>query len=329
MIINRTPFRISFFGGGTDYPIWYKKNCGAVLSTSINKYCYINCRYLPPFFKYKYRIIYSELEQTKTISEIKHPSARETLAYLNMDRGLDVHLHSDLPAKAGLGTSSSFTVGLISALNALKGKMISKRQLALDAIHIEQDLIKENVGSQDQVAAAFGGLNKIEFNGEKEFLVKPLTINKEKLNLFQDNLLLFFTGFSRIASKIAKEQIKKTPKKKKELTKIYEMVDQAVDILSSSDTDLTEFGKLLHETWMIKKKLTNMISNPALDKIYNRGLKAGALGGKILGAGGGGFMLFFVEPEKQRRVKKELNDLLYVPFNFDKLGSQIVYYMEE
>ena len=329
MIINRTPFRISFFGGGTDYPVWYKKHGGAVLSTSINKYCYINSRYLPPFFKYKYRIVYSELEQTKTISEIEHPSARETLAYLNMDRGVDIHLHSDLPAKAGLGTSSSFTVGLLSALNALKGKMISKRQLAIDAIHIEQNLIKENVGSQDQVCAAFGGLNKIEFNGEREFIVHPITINKEKYNLFQDHLLLFFTGFSRVASKIAEEQIKKTPKKEKELKKMHEMVDQAVEILSNNDTDLTEFGKLLHETWTIKRTLTNKISNPTLDKIYSRGIKAGSVGGKILGAGGGGFMLFFVEPEKQTRVKKELKDLLHVPFRFDKLGSQIVYYMGE
>jgi len=329
VIINRTPFRISFFGGGTDYPVWYKKHGGAVLSTSINKYCYINCRYLPPFFKYKYRIAYSDLEQTKIISEIRHPSARETLAYLNMDKGVDIHLHSDLPAKAGLGTSSSFTVGLLSVLNALKGKMVSKRQLAMDAIHIEQNLIKENVGSQDQVCAAFGGLNKIEFNEEHDFIVYHMTIKKEKYNMLQDNLLLFFTGFSRIASQIAEEQIKKTPKKEKELTKMHEMVNQAVEILGSSDTDLTDFGKLLHETWMIKRTLTDKISNATLDKIYNRGIKAGAHGGKILGAGGGGFILFYVEPEKQASVKKELKDLLYVPFRFDNLGSQIVYYMEE
>jgi D-glycero-alpha-D-manno-heptose-7-phosphate kinase len=329
VIINRTPFRISFFGGGTDYPVWYKKHGGAVLSTSINKYCYINCRYLPPFFKYKYRLVYSQLEHTKTISEIEHPSARETLAYLNIDRGVDIHLHSDLPAKAGLGTSSSFTVGLLSALNALKGRMASKRQLAMDAIHIEQHLIQENVGSQDQVCAAFGGLNKIEFNGEREFIVHPITIKKEKYNLLQDNLLLFFTGFSRIASKIAEEQIKTTSTKEKELTTMHEMVDQAVDILNSSDTDLSAFGKLLHETWMIKRTLTDKISNPTLDKIYHRGIQAGALGGKILGAGGGGFMLLYVEPEKQARVKKELKELLYVPFRFDNLGSQIVYYMDE
>jgi len=329
VIINRTPFRISFFGGGTDYPVYYKENGGSVLSTSINKYCYINCRYLPPFFKYKYRIVYSKLEQTKTISEIDHPSVRETLAYLNMDRGVDIHLHSDLPARAGLGTSSSFTVGLLNSLNALRGKLVSKRQLALDAIHIEQNLIKENVGSQDQVSAAFGGLNRIDFGGDQEFIVQPIPLRSEKYNLLQDHLLLFFTGFSRTASKIAAEQIKKTPMRKTELKEMNEMVDEAVNILNDSDTDLTDFGKLLHKNWMIKRKLTDKISNSTIDDIYQRGINSGALGGKILGAGGGGFILFFVEPELQSRVKRELKDLLYVPFRFDNVGSQIIYYTGE
>jgi D-glycero-alpha-D-manno-heptose-7-phosphate kinase len=274
-------------------------------------------------------LVHSQLEHTNSISEIDHPSVRETLAYLNIDRGIDIHLHSDLPARAGLGTSSSFTVGLLNALNALKGKMISKRQLAMDAIHIEQNLIKENVGSQDQVSAAFGGLNKIEFGGDQEFSVQPITLSKEKYNLFQDHLLLFFTGFSRIASKIAEEQIKKTPERINELKQMHQMVDEAVEILNERDSDLTDFGKLLHQNWMIKRKLTSKITNKTINDIYEKGRKAGALGGKILGAGGGGFMLFFVEPEYQTQVKKALKHLLHVPIRFDSIGSQIIYYTGE
>jgi D-glycero-alpha-D-manno-heptose-7-phosphate kinase len=326
MIISRTPFRISFFGGGTDYPIWYKKNRGAVLATSINKYCYITCRYLPPFFEHKHRVVYSIVENTKTISEIKHPAVRETLAYMNIDRGVELHHDGDLPARAGLGTSSSFTVGLVNALYALKGKMVTKRQLALDAIHIEQERIKENVGSQDQITTAFGGFNKIEFDGGSEFQVQPIIMTKEKFQFLQDHMMLFFTGLFRTASNIAKEQIKKTHEKKKELKRMAEMVDEAVNILNENDLDLKDFGKLLHENWMIKRKLTNKITTNTIDKIYETAIKAGALGGKLLGAGGGGFILFFVEPEKQRTVMKKMKNLLYVPFRFEKLGSQIIYY---
>ena len=326
MIISRTPFRISFFGGGTDYPVHYKKHGGAVLATSINKYCYITCRYLPPFFKHKHHIVYSKIELTKNISEIQHPAVRETLRHMNIEKGVEIHHDGDLPARAGLGTSSSFTVGAINALYALKGKIVTKRQLSLDAIHIEQNRIKENVGSQDQIAAAFGGFNKIEFNGEEEFRVQPIILTSEKLQHLQNHMMLFFTGFSRTASNIAKEQIRKTPDRKKELTRMTEMVDEAIGILNENDTDLTDFGKLLHENWMIKRNLTDKITNNAIDKIYHDALNAGAIGGKLLGAGGGGFILFFVEPEKQEKVKKKLNNLLYVPFKFEKLGSQIVYY---
>lgn len=329
MIICRTPFRISFFGGGTDYPVWYKEHGGAVLSTSINRYCYVSTRFLPPFFKYNYRIVHSEVQTTKKIKEIEHPAVKATLEYMPPEKGVEIHRDSDLPARAGLGTSSSFTVGLLHTFYALKGSMVSKRQLALDAIHIEQDIIKENVGSQDQICAAFGGMNKIEFGGDHEFLVQPMILTKEKFNKFQDHLMLFFTGFSRKASEIASEQIKKTPDRGKELGQMHEMVDEAITILNSSDSDLTDFGKLLHKNWVIKRKLTKKITTPHIDEIYNRGIKAGALGGKLLGAGGGGFILFFVEPEKQSKVKKKLSDLLYVPFRFDSLGSQIVYYMGE
>jgi D-glycero-alpha-D-manno-heptose-7-phosphate kinase len=326
MIISRTPFRVSFFGGGTDYPIHYKKHGGAVLATSINKYCYITCRYLPPFFEHKHHIVYSISEYPKKISEIKHPSVRETLKFMEIDRGVEIHHDGDLPARAGLGTSSSFTVGLLNVLYALKGKMVTKRQLSLDAIHVEQNMIKESVGSQDQVTASFGGFNKIEFNGDEEFRVQPVTINNEKYQLLQDHLMLFFTGFSRTASEIAKEQIKKTPEKKKELKRMAETVDEAIDILNGNDSDFTDFGKLLHENWMIKRKLTSRITTNTIDKIYKHAISAGALGGKLLGAGGGGFILLFVEPDKQQKVMKKLKNLLYVPFRFESLGSQIIYY---
>ncbi len=326
MIISRTPFRISFFGGGTDYPVWYREHGGAVLATSINKHCYITCRYLPPFFEHKYRIVYSKTEQTQNISEIQHLSARETLNFLDINRGVEIHHDGDLPARTGLGSSSAFTVGLLNALYALKGKMVTKRQLALDAIHIEQDRLKENVGSQDQTTAAFGGFNKIEFGGEQQILVQPITLNSRKCQLLQDHLMLFFTGFSRTASEIAGEQIRKTPDKKNELIRMREMVEEAISILNGGDSDITDFGRLLHEGWMIKRSLTDKISTAQIDKIYETALNAGALGGKLLGAGGGGFILFFVEPEFQQRVKEKLKNLLYVPFKFENLGSQIIYY---
>ena len=326
MIISRTPFRISFFGGGTDYPVWYNEHGGAVLATSINKYCYITLRYLPPFFDYRYRIVYSKTEQTQDISGIYHPSARETLRFMNWDRGIEIHHDADLPARTGLGSSSAFTVCLLNALYALKGKMITKRQLALEAIHIEQDRIRENVGSQDQTTAAFGGFNKIEFGGEQHIQVQPITLNAEKIQLLQDHLLLFFTGFARTASEIAGEQIKKTPTKENELRRMSEMVDEAMSILNGSSSSITDFGRLMHETWMIKRSLTNKITTPQIDKIYDTAIKAGALGGKLLGAGGGGFILFFVAPEDQHKVKEKLKNLLYVPFSFESLGSQIIYY---
>jgi len=269
------------------------------------------------------------MEHTKTISEIQHLSARETLNFMNIDRGVEIHHDGDLPARTGLGSSSAFTVGLLNTLYALKGKMVTMRQLALDAIHIEQDLIKENVGSQDQTSAAFGGFNKIEFGGEQQIQVSPITINSRKLQLLQDNLMLFFTGFSRTASEIAGEQIKQTPNKKNELNQMLEMVDDAVSILNRSDSDITDFGRLLHESWLIKRSLTDKISNQHIDNIYEEAINAGALGGKLLGAGGGGFVLFFVEPEFQSKVREKLRNLLYVPFKFESLGSQIIYYVPQ
>ncbi len=326
MIISRTPFRISFFGGGTDYPVWYRKYGGAVLATSINKYCYITCRYLPPFFEHKHRIVYSKTELVRSISEIQHPSVRETLTFVNMDRGVEIHHDGDLPAGSGLGSSSAFTVCLLSALHALKGEMVAKMQLALEAIHIEQNRIKENVGSQDQTTAAFGGFNKIEFGGKQEISVQPVTLGSRKLELCQNHLMLFYTGVSRTASEIAGEQIRKTPEKKKELTRMMEMVDEAIGILGGSDSGITDFGKLLHESWMIKRSLTDKITNPLIDSIYERAREAGALGGKLLGAGGAGCILFFVRPELQPEVREKLKDLLYIPIRFENSGSQIIHY---
>jgi len=326
MIISRTPFRISFFGGGTDYPVWYEENGGAVLSTTINKYCYITTRYLPPFFDYKYRMRYTLREETQSISEIKHPSVRECLKFLNINRGIEMVHAADLPARSGLGSSSAFTVGFLHSLYALAGKIVTKRQLAIDAINVEQNLIKENVGSQDQTNAAFGGFNKIEFGGKEKIHVQPITISEEKLNLLQNNLMLFFTGFSRNASEIAEEQIKKTPSRQQELKAMREMVDEAVNILNGDSDRIEDFGKLLHESWKIKRSLTDKISNGHIDNIYEAGLGAGALGGKLCGAGNGGFMLFFVPPEIQLRVKEKLKGFLYVPFRFESLGSQIIFH---
>ena len=329
MIITRTPFRLSFFGGGTDYPVWYEENGGAVLSTSINKYCYTTCRYLPPFFDYKYAIRYRSREETQTVSEIEHPSVRECLNLVDLGRGVEIQHNADLPAMSGLGSSSAFTVGLLNALYALKGKMRTKYQLALDAIHVEQHMIRENVGSQDQTIAAFGGFNKIEFDGQQEITVFPITIAQDKLDSLQNHLMLFFTGFPRSASEIAGELIKNVPSKKTELKTMMEMVEEAIDVLNGDEHRLMDFGKLLHETWKIKRSLTPRITNPSIDEVYKAGLEAGALGGKLLGAGGGGFMLFFVNPECQGRVTEKLKNLLHVPFRFENSGSQVVYYAPE
>ena len=325
MIISRTPFRISFFGGGTDYPIWYRENQGAVLSTTIDKYCYITVRYLPPFFPHKYRIIYSKIETVKNIEEILHPAVRETLKFLDVNKGIEIHHDGDLPAKTGMGSSSAFTVGLLNSLYALRGIMVSKDQLAKEAIHIERDILQENVGSQDQIATSYGGFNKINFNGNDKFRIEPIIITKDKTNQLENHLMLYFTGFSRIASKVAQAQIKNTPQKKRELTLMYQMVDEAISILTENK-NILEFGKLLNKTWKLKRSISNKISNPIVDNIYETALRAGAIGGKLLGAGGGGFMIFFVPPKKQPKVREALKVLLEVPFNFESEGSQIIYY---
>ena len=326
MVISRTPFRISFFGGGTDYPAWYKDNGGVVLGATIDKYCYVIVRYLPPFFNYKYRIRYSHREETQTIDEIKHPSVRECLRFLKFDRGVEIQHNADLPAQSGIGSSSAFTVGLLNALYALKEKMVTKRQLALDAIHVEQQRIGESVGSQDQTFAAFGGFNKITFGGEQEVVVQPIIVDHEKLERLQQHFVLFFTGFSRNASEIAAEQISKIPERKKELQAMQHLTEEAINVLCCNGASPDDIGKLLHETWQVKRSLTSKITTSAIDEIYQAGRSAGAVGGKLLGAGGGGFILFLVKPELQPALREKLKKLVYVPFKFEDLGTQIIYY---
>jgi D-glycero-alpha-D-manno-heptose-7-phosphate kinase len=327
MVISRTPFRISFFGGGTDYPCWYRDNSGAVLSTTIDKYCYVTCRRLPPFFEYKHRIVYSKYEHVSKINDIVHPAVREVFRFMKIKEGLEMHHDGDLPARSGLGSSSSFTVGLLHALYALKSKMVTKKRLALEAIHIEQEMIKESVGSQDQVIVSFGGLNKIDFNGNHNIEVRPVIVKSGRRQELEDHLQLFFTGFSRIASDIAQDKIAQIPKKSKELIELKGMVDEAVGLLTGSGS-LDGFGKMLHESWKIKKSLSKKVSTGQIDSIYEKAMASGALGGKLLGAGGGGFILFFVKPERKEALKKSLKQLLHVPFHFETTGSQIIYYSE-
>jgi D-glycero-alpha-D-manno-heptose-7-phosphate kinase len=326
MIITRTPFRISFFGGGTDYPAWYTQHGGEVLSTTIDKYCHITCRYLPPFFEHKHRIVYSAIETVGHWDEIRHPAVRAVLSTANIAKGLEIHHDGDLPARSGLGSSSSFTVGLLHALAALRGSYVSKDQLARDALHIEQDVIGESVGSQDQVAAAFGGFNRIEFLRSGNFTVSPVVLKKQRHKEFQRHLMLCFTGFSRIASDIAKSTIANMGSRETELSRIRQMVDEALKVLQSPTRPIQEFGDLMHESWRCKRELSSRVSTPAIDQMYAAARDAGAIGGKLLGAGGGGFMLLFVRPEHQPRVREVLKDLVHVPFGFEDSGSRVVLY---
>jgi len=324
MIITRTPLRISFFGGGTDYPIWYRQFGGSVLSTAIDKCCYITCRRLPPFFEYHSRISYSKIENVNENSAIDHPSVRGCLQYLGVDEGVEIHHVADLPARTGLGTSSAFTVGLLLGLYALRDQMRNKYALASDAIHVEQEVIGEAVGSQDQISAAYGGFNRINFNVDGGFEVKQILISRDRLAALQQHCALYFTGFSRIASEIAKEQIRMTPHRKHELEVMFQMVNEAEAIVTNPNRSLDEFGHLLHECWQVKRKLTGNITNTNLDEIYEAGRSAGALGGKLLGAGGGGFMLFFVPPERRQALRMRLKNLLCVPVGFSNRGSHVV-----
>ena len=324
MIISRTPFRVSFFGGGTDYGPWFREYGGAVLSTTINRYCYLSCRHLPPFFEYRNRIVWSKNETVNTHDEIEHPVVREVLKMFDL-QGVEIHHDGDLPSRAGLGSSSSFAVGIVNALNGLMGKISTKDELARAAIYIEQDLLRENVGVQDQIAAAYGGFNKIEIDKDGEFRVIPMTLTTQRKEELESNLLLLYTGTSRIASNIAEEKIKAIPNKKDVLHRMREMVDEAIDILNG-ERDIDQFGRLLDEAWQQKRSLTSRIAPAFVDDIYSTAIKAGALGGKLLGAGGGGFMLFYVPLEKRSAVLSALDQLLMVPIQFENGGSQIIFY---
>lgn len=330
MVISKTPFRISFFGGGTDYPAWYLKEGGAVLSTTIDKYCYISCRVLPPFFNIKHRIVWSHIETVSAISDILHPAVREGLRYLNFDDsiGLEIHHQGDLPARSGMGSSSSFAVGLINALMAVRGQCTDKRTLGLRAIELEQSVLKDNVGSQDQVAAAHGGFNTIHFCPTNEIIVEPISAPVERIKALQSNLLLFYLGMSRSASEIAAKVIASFDQKQRELRRMRAMVDEAKEILHNNQS-LDGFGELLNEAWMLKRGLTSAISSSTIDHVYQTALQNGALGGKLLGAGGTGFMIFYVPIEKQQAVRTALNNYLHVPFQFERDGSTLIHYTPE
>ena len=326
MIITQTPFRMSFFGGGTDFPGFYREHGGAVLSTTFDKYCYVNVRHLPRFFDYTTELSYAKTERVTDVESIEHPAIREAMKMLDMHE-IRLTYEADLPSRSGLGTSSSFAVGMLNAFYALKGKYADKRKLADDAIYLERVLCKESGGIQDQIAASFGGFNKISFNADG-YTVSPVIISPERKLRLNDNLMLFFTGFSRFSSDIQVEAEKSLKSKEAQLLEMLQLVDEAEQVLTSK-TDLTEFGKLLDYTWKLKRGITSKVSTDSIDAIYDKAIKAGATGGKLLGAGGGGFLLFYVEADKQKNVHEALEDLLYVPFEFETAGTQVIHYTPE
>jgi D-glycero-alpha-D-manno-heptose-7-phosphate kinase len=329
MIISRTPFRVSFFGGGTDYTDWYREHDGAVLATTIDKYCYISVRELPPFFDHRFRVVYSHVENVMDPSEIKHPAVRAVLEWMKPDKGLEIHHDGDLPARSGLGSSSAFTVGLLSAMHALRGRHIAKDALAGEAIHVEQCLLKEPVGLQDQISAAFGGFNHITIRKDGAFEVRPMILPSERLEDLQSHLLLLFTGISRLSTTVAQTVIANLKDRTRELTAMQAMVDEAIGILSSPRTDLVELGRLLDESWKLKRSLSDRVSTVVLDDVYDTARRAGAVGAKLLGAGGGGFMLVFVRPSDRDRVRDALAKLIAVPFKFETSGCRIVLYQPD
>lgn len=328
MIISKTPVRISFFGGGTDYPDYYHRSKGAVIGTTINKYIYLSVNKLSSFFDHKIKLSYSKSESVNELDQIEHPSVRECLKYIDIPYGLDIHVFADLPARTGLGSSSSFTVGLLNVLHQMQKKKISKKDLADHALHVEQRLIQERVGSQDQIHAAFGGLNLIEFDSDG-YTVTPINISQENLTLFEESLLLFYTGINRYADQVLEEQIKntKTGSKDKNLEEMLKMVYQAKEILLKSDKDylIKKLGQLLHSSWEHKKQLSTKISHSLIDSYYQKAMDAGAYGGKLCGAGHGGFLLIMADKSKHENIRNTLKDLLEVEFKFDQSGTQIIY----
>lgn len=324
MIISRTPYRLSFFGGGTDYPAWSRAHGGAVLAASIDKYCYLTCRFLPPFFEHRSRVVYSRIEMVQSLDEIAHPAAREILRFLKVSKGVEIHHDGDLPARSGMGSSSAFTVGLLHALHGLHGVMPGKRRLAEEAIYLEQEVLKETVGCQDQVMTSYGGFNHVVFLPHGEFAVHPVTLPRTRLAELNDQLMLVFTGIARTASTIAESYVADLGTNERHLRLTRDLVDEGLSLLSGK-SDLTTFGGLLHEAWQAKRSLGQNVSNTSVDDVYEAARRAGALGGKLLGAGGGGFLLLFVPPERQKTVRSALSGFTHVPFRFEFSGTQVIF----
>lgn len=328
MIITKTPFRMSFFGGGTDMEEYFRENEGAVLSTTFDKYCYVNVRHLPRFFEYNTELTYSRTERVSNVEDIQHPAIREAMKMLDMHE-IRLTYEADLPARSGLGTSSSFAVGMLNAFYALKGKYADKKKLADEAIYLERVLCQEAGGWQDQIAASFGGFNRINFNANG-YEVLPIIISPDRKQKLNDNLMMFFTGFTRFSSEVQKANAASEPVDKNiMLKKMYNLVDEAEKILTDREADLDDFGRLLDVTWKLKRGTGAAISTNSIDSLYDKGLNAGALGGKLLGAGGGGFLVFYVQPEKQENVMRAMKNLLYIPFKFEEGGTRVIHYTPE
>jgi len=328
MIITKTPFRMSFFGGGTDMENYFKENGGAVLSTTFDKYCYVTVRHLPRFFDYKTHLTYSKMEYVNSYEEINHPLIREGMKMLDMHE-IRLTYESDLPARSGLGTSSSFAVGMLNAFYALKGKYVDKKKLADDAIYLERTLCEEAGGWQDQIAASFGGFNRINFNSDG-YEVLPVIISPDRKRQLNDNLLMFFTGFTRFSSDVQKaNNVDGSDEKRLRLKKMYDLVDDAEAILTDESRNLDDFGRLLDLTWKLKKGTGTAISTGSIDELYEKAMNAGALGGKLLGAGGGGFLVFYVQPNKHEAVKEAMKELMYIPFKFEDGGTRVIHYSPE
>lgn len=327
MIITKTPFRMSFFGGGTDMKEFFQEYGGAVLSTTFDKYCYVNVRHLPRFFDYSTEISYSKLERVTDIGDIEHPAVRNAMKMLDMHE-IRLTYEADLPARSGLGTSSSFAVGMLNAFHALKGKYVDKKRLADEAIYLERELCQEEGGWQDQIAASFGGFNRINFSKDG-YDVLPVIISKERKEQLNKSLMMFFTGFTRFSSDVQKANSGMSQEKIRRLQEMRLLVDKAEAILTDKHSDLDDFGRLLDYTWQLKRKTGNAVTNNNIDSIYSAGLKAGALGGKLLGAGGGGFLLFYVPIDKQPNIREAMKDLLYIPFRFENGGTRVIYYAAE
>lgn len=327
MIITKTPFRMSFFGGGTDMESYFRENGGAVLSTTFDKYCYVNVRHLPRFFDYTTELSYSRTERVTDISDIEHPAIREAMKMLDMHE-IRLTYEADLPARSGLGTSSSFAVGMLNAFYALKGKYADKKKLADEAIYLERVLCNEAGGWQDQIAASFGGFNRINFSADG-YEVLPVIISPERKQRLNENLLMFFTGFTRFSSDVQKVNNVSAEEKRDQLREMYLLVDEAEKVLTNTHADLDDFGRLLDHTWRLKKQTGSAISTGSIDAFYDRGIKAGALGGKLLGAGGGGFLVFYVQPEYKASVMTAMQDLMYIPFSFENGGTRVIHYSPE